>query len=140
MWKLLDWCLKNFFRDNCASFIVDDGKWLDTYGKIKFSLSHSNEMVAVGVSKECSIGVDIEMCSEKILKLSSILENITDEDNFIESLTKKWTEKESLFKSRNGTTFNSKVVCDALKNNYVLTVCSCCENVDFIEINLENIV
>ncbi|MFL5741596.1 MAG: 4'-phosphopantetheinyl transferase family protein [Flavisolibacter sp.] len=70
-----------------------------------FSISHCGNFAAVLVSKDCRVGIDIEMTSEKVLRIlhkflhqeeHMLLGRGTGEENFIPTLL--WSAKEAMFK------------------------------------------
>ncbi len=134
VWKLLEYSVKKYFCLNSFSSTLNNNKWLDSDNKIKFSLTHSNNIVAVAISDSFDVGVDVEMFSERILKLKSYFNENLDDN--VELLTLKWTEKESLYKANIKGTFSSKVIEDKYGNGYYLTCCSSDTNVTFSQVNL----
>ncbi|MBQ8427262.1 MAG: hypothetical protein IJX16_05840 [Clostridia bacterium] len=137
VWKLLEFAIYNVYGKKQLNFFNDNGRWYDADGKINFSLSHSNNIVAVGVS-DTPIGVDVEMVSEKILKLKAKLNPPENVENVIEYLTKKWTEKESLFKAGRGKKFETLTVFDK-SCKYFLTVCTNKNEINFNKIDINKI-
>ena len=128
VWKLLEYVLKTEFNLTENEFSCINGKWELKNNSVLFSLTHSNNIVAVAVGTQ-SIGVDVEIIQEKILKLSNKF-GTTD----IEQLTLAWTKKESAFKNANNSTFYYETIHDLDNNKYFLTACSDLEP-DFIHIN-----
>ena len=66
------------------------------------SFSHSAEMVAVAVSKQSLVGIDIEKIQDKIValhpKFVSEHELTLEERNNKEAITRVWTAKEAVYK------------------------------------------
>ncbi len=68
------------------------------------SVSHSNEMVAIGISNETYFGIDIQHKTDKIFKIKSKFLS-KNEGKFLgktdnmEFLIKVWSAKESIFKA-----------------------------------------
>ena len=145
VWKLLEHALNRSLglKIEKINFIKQsNGKW--TCENCKFSLSHSNGVVAVAISR-LPVGIDVEQISldkakviKKVLTDSERQEEIktlTDNDCQVECLITKWCEKESIFKAGDSSGFNPKnietkdallkskkiVACD---KEYILTVCS----------------
>ena len=76
VWKLLERALKiEGIKD--FSFVNNNGKWQLTNEKVKFSLSHSFNMVCVAVDNSC-VGVDVEKMGDKILLLEKRYKNSND--------------------------------------------------------------
>lgn len=142
VWKLLEYVSAMFGVDADCFSVDGNGKWSCSDNSFNFSLSHSADMVAVAVSVSEKIGVDIEKCSEKILKTAkaSFPNEITEADK-IKFLTVKWTEKESSYKAgiKSGR-FNSIEVADSDKNRYILTVCADDCEAEFIKTDVKRII
>ncbi|MBQ3115971.1 MAG: lecithin retinol acyltransferase family protein [Clostridia bacterium] len=142
-WALLKYALSRTFNYKMEDLVferAETGKW--NLPNCFFSISHSNDMVAVAVSRN-AVGVDIEAvnpkkCSaiEKVLtkKEKKLFAGVCEEERST-FLTQKWTEKESIFKAGKNGKFrpakletaieglNTKsVVYDGVE--YVLTVYS----------------
>lgn len=79
------------------------------------SISHSHTFAAIAISNE-PIGIDLEICKEKILKIAprfmdiSHLENISDHEQ-IQKATVIWGIKEAIFKikNENGISFKDNI-------------------------------
>ena len=68
------------------------------------SISHSNEIVAIGISNEIDFGIDIQHKTNKIFKiknkfLSKNESKFLDKTDDIEHLIKLWSAKESIYKA-----------------------------------------
>ena len=155
VWKLLQYALERSFGKKFTDFAIKksgSGKWV--CDKCEFSLSHSDGVVAVAVSK-APVGVDIEKIaspkmdiSKEILSASELDEYgvLTDEEK-VEFVIRAWTKKESLFKRQNEKTISredfrnlnvpvfSKIVCVGEKE-YSLSVAT--DNIDKVKLH-ENI-
>ena len=93
------------------------------------SISHSNKLVGIGLSNEIDFGIDIQIKTDKIFNIQKKflsknellqLESI----NTIESLTKIWSAKESIYKllGKKGVSFSSDLEIDfSSKNNVFKT-------------------
>lgn len=142
-WALLKYALSRTFgykMEDLAFAKEESGKW--TLPNCFFSISHSNGVVAVVVSRS-AVGVDIEQINpdkcdaiERVLtrKEQKLLKTIDGEEKAC-FLTQKWSGKESIFKAQNDGKFrpskletgvdgltNKRIEFDGLK--YVLTVYS----------------
>ncbi len=109
VWRLLEYALAHSFgykMQEVNFYKEKNGKW--TCDKCYFSLSHSDGMALVAISKQ-PIGVDVETLeNEKIESMATKI--LTDEEKIVfqsvskESrrrfLTETWTKKESFFKRR----------------------------------------
>ena len=129
VWKLLEYVL-GINNISCEFLVNENGKWQAKNNEIYFSLSHSENIVAVVIDDNI-VGVDIEKVDEKINKIKKkILTNIPTDVSTCE-LTRLWTENESRYKSCKDFYTNSWIILDKLSNKYVLTVSSnyksCCD-------------
>lgn len=138
VWKLLEYAVKLNFPNQKFDYKSENNVFSTVGNHFYFSITHSNNYVAVAISNS-SIGVDVEECCSKILKLKNKLKFSELGQTDIEKLTVSWTEKESLFKATYGNNFFSKKLIDCVGNNYYLTVCTDMLNVDFIEVDYLNI-
>ena len=87
------------------------------------SISHSNEIVAIGISNEIDFGIDIQYKTDKIFKiknkfLSKNESKFLDKTNDLESLIKVWSAKESIFKAlgREGVSFSNDLEIDTIND------------------------
>lgn len=141
VWLLLVYALKDCLNRTDFCFYVDNDAWTIRENGIKFSLSHSDNFVAVAIDS-AAVGIDVEKCNEKILKLKSVLEPLNDfnmELSVIENLTLKWTKKESLFKAKVGKNYSYKKIFDFFEQEYIITACSNSESFEFINVDLQKI-
>lgn len=138
VWLLLEYALKDCCGKSDYSFFVESGEWFAKDCEVNFSLSHSDNMVAVAISNN-PVGVDVEKCDEKILKIASKLSDFCLEDcasiDEVERLTLAWTKKESLFKAKNGNNFFYKKILDNAGQKYLLTACVSEKRFEFINVN-----
>ncbi len=86
-------------------FFNDFGKPIDKKGRCHFSISHSNDFVAVIVSKDRKVGIDMERINSKIKNIAPrflddsenvVLKNVFE--NEVLGLTVVWSIKEACFK------------------------------------------
>jgi phosphopantetheine--protein transferase-like protein len=113
VWKLLEHAIKDTFGLDIKDLKIekkDSGKWV--CDKCYFSLSHSEDIVAVALSNS-EVGVDIERI--RPIKENAIIKTLTDSEK--EQLSKitpsakqrflleKWSQKESIFKFSNQENF-----------------------------------
>ena len=83
------------------------------------SISHSNEMVVIGISNETHFGIDIQHKTDKIFKIKSKFLSkkegkfLGKTDN-MEFLIKVWSAKESIFKAlgKEGVSFLNDIEID----------------------------
>ena len=89
------------------------------------SISHSNELVGIGLSNEIDFGIDIQIKTDKIFniqnKFLSKKEILQLTSKNIESLTKIWSAKESIYKllGKKGVSFSSDLEIDVSPKNNV---------------------
>ncbi len=110
VWKLLEYAVKQTFGKNLQTLSFqknENGKW--TSKELEFSLSHANGVAAVALSL-APVGIDIQPIAppktEKVvLKILSEPEQTEYaallKEEKAEYFTKKWTERESVFKMLN---------------------------------------
>ena len=90
------------------------------------SISHSNEIVAIGISNEIDFGIDIQHKTDKIFKIKSKFLS-KNESRFLgktdnmEFLIKIWSAKESIFKAlgREGVSFSNDLEIDKLNDKKI---------------------
>lgn len=105
----------------------------------KLSISHSGEYIAVLISEDKNIGVDIEIIADKILRINEkfmtkkelallIDSDLHDAKKYSHVL---WGAKEALFKlySKGGVSFKENLLVD-LVSNYEKGTVSACVNVN----------
>ena len=87
------------------------------------SISHSNEIVAIGISNEIDFGIDIQYKTNKIFKiknkfLSKNESKFLDKTNDIEFLIKLWSAKESIYKAigKEGISFSNDLEIDIIND------------------------
>lgn len=134
VWKLLLYALGQFNENVTKDYVFcnDNGRFYLKDQTLNFSLSHSNNLVAVIVS-DFSCGIDVEKLDAKILKIKKrIIKDIQQEKTFlslfeteqIKFLTEKWTEKEAKFKADSDLSVSFKTLSDKDGNEYVLAYTS----------------
>ena len=87
------------------------------------SISHSNEIVAIGISNDTHFGIDIQYKTDKIFKIKSKFLSkkegkfLGKTDN-MEFLIKVWSAKESIFKAldKEGVSFLNDIEIDTSNN------------------------
>ena len=87
------------------------------------SISHSNEIVAIGISNEIDFGIDIQYKTNKIFKiknkfLSKNESKFLDKTDDIEHLIKLWSAKESIYKAigKEGVSFSNDLEIDIIND------------------------
>ena len=87
------------------------------------SISHSHEIVAIGISNEIDFGIDIQHKTDKILKIKSKFlskneSKLLGKTGDTELLTKLWSAKESIFKAlgKEGVSFSNDLEINTINN------------------------
>jgi len=87
------------------------------------SISHSNEMVAIGISNETHFGIDIQCKTDKIFKIKSKFlskkeSKFLGKTDNMEFLIKIWSAKESIFKAlgKEGVSFSNNLEIDTIND------------------------
>ena len=87
------------------------------------SISHSNEIVAIGISNEIDFGIDIQYKTDKVFKiqnkfLSGMESKLLGKKIDIESLIKVWSAKESIYKAlgKQGVSFLDDLEIDTIND------------------------
>ena len=88
------------------------------------SISHSNEIVAIGISNETDFGIDIQHKTDKIFKikkkfLSKNESKFLNKTDDLESLIKVWSAKESIYKAlgKEGVSFSNDLEIEIINEN-----------------------
>lgn len=115
VWRLLEYAVERTFGKRLRDLAVcrePDGAW--RVSDMEISLSHTSGVVAVALSRS-AVGVDIEReVGERVEKFAErILTDREKNEYFVLEdskrrayLTRKWSEKESLFKMKRGDAFS----------------------------------
>ena len=87
------------------------------------SISHSNEIVAIGISNEIDFGIDVQFKTDKVFKiqskfLSEMESKFLGKKNDLESLIKVWSAKESIYKAlgKEGVSFSNDLEIDIIND------------------------
>jgi phosphopantetheinyl transferase len=87
------------------------------------SISHSNEIVAIGISNEIDFGIDVQFKTDKVFKiqskfLSQMESKFFEKKNDLESLIKVWSAKESIYKAlgKEGVSFSNDLEIDIIND------------------------
>lgn len=103
--------LKNYFNPEIEIVYSKNGKPLAKNGAVHISISHSKNFVAFAAASHL-IGIDIEECHERILKVRNRFLNENEQKlfdkNSIRDLTIAWSAKEALFKLNENTGLDFK--------------------------------
>ena len=132
VWKLLEYAL-NDLGVKSSAFDFDNGRWFLINNEVYFSLSHSLDMVAVAISGDF-IGVDIEIISDKLLKLQKRYYKGDEVNVCIKSLAEYFTKEEANFKAQKVMDNKTFFVKDNSEREYCLSV-STNEEIELIKID-----
>ena len=87
------------------------------------SISHSNEIVVIGISNEIDFGIDVQFKTDKVFKiqskfLSQMESKFFEKKNDLESLIKVWSAKESIYKAlgKEGVSFSKDLEIDTVND------------------------
>ena len=93
------------------------------------SISHSNEIVAIGISNEIDFGIDVQFKTDKVFKiqskfLSQMESKFFEKKNDLESLIKVWSAKESRYKAlgKEGVSFSKDLEIDTVNDKDLFRV------------------
>lgn len=139
VWMLLQLALDDFKVE--GNFSVDSkGRWRIIEGGVKFSLTHSGNIIAVAIGDCDYLGVDVEKCGEKVLKLQTKLGEFRPGNlSNIEFITREWTKKESAYKATKKCEFYSRKVFDKNGEEYFLTLCTKDKFEDFTYVDFKKL-
>ncbi|MBR2870839.1 MAG: hypothetical protein IKB98_05655 [Clostridia bacterium] len=125
VWWLLLKVLKEEYEllsqfDFCLN---ETGKWYEKNNLVNISLSHSKNIVLVGVTDNLPISVDVEQVGDKLLSISKLYnteENVKTSD--LLELAKFWTKRECVIKDNRVNLFTGLTVFDKCNNQYYLNI------------------
>ncbi len=124
VWKLLLKALSDAGVQD-PEFYYKDNVWGVKNENINISLSHSNNLVCVGVSSSF-IGVDVERIDDKLLKLKNYFKfedtELASDEITIDNMAKLWTLKEAKFKNLHHKFYKYFYQLDSLGHNYCICV------------------
>ena len=128
------------FNENQVNYshgiFCENGEWKLRDSSAYFSISHSLNIVVVGISKN-RIGVDVEKIDKKVLALEKKYNldlEVGSIDEKIEEYTKFWVNKEARFKAKVDAKNNLIKVDDSQKNLYFISAV-CADDLEFVKIN-----
>lgn len=104
-WRLFMKLLQDTGKNRDIQFVFgENGKPYIKDNEFFFNISHSENMVAAAISK-CEVGIDVEIISERNLKIAdrffnaSEIDFIKNSENNFSDFTKLWTRKEAFLKA-----------------------------------------
>ena len=126
VWYLLLITLKEegYKTENLKWSIDKNGKWFVENKSINFSLTHSNNIVAIIISDEGEVAIDVELCDEKVLAVAKLFNKPIDDLSIkdrIKYATEQWTRKECLIKNQSVVNFKTSTVLGLDNFEYILT-------------------
>ena len=114
--------IKNEDPEIIIKYDLNGKPYLNTQKGI--SISHSNEIVAVGISNEIDFGMDVQYKTDKILNIQNKFLSYNEKQNLVdtpglESLIKLWSAKESIYKALGvkGVSFSNDIEIDIKKKD-----------------------
>lgn len=115
---MVNFIAKNYFNIDDPKIVYDNDKPYFVNSDLKFSLSHSNDIIAVVFSKD-NVGIDVEFMKPRdITKFSNrYIKNFRD----ISSLYSFWTNYEAVYKLGNSSVSKYSTIID---DKYFLTCVS----------------
>ena len=116
---LVDKFLDEVYGIKNRELVFEDGKPILLDGRKHFSISHSNDLIAIAFS-DSNCGVDIEKV--KLREFQSISERMGFEANTLGEFYEEWTRYEALYKLGSKDNYGSIAVYDL--DDYVLTAVS----------------
>lgn len=116
---LVDKFLEEVYGIENRELVFDNGKPMLLDGRKHFSISHSNDLIAIAFS-DSNCGVDIEKV--KLREFQSISERMGFEANTLGEFYEEWTRYEALYKLGSKDNYGSIAVYDL--DDYVLTAVS----------------
>jgi len=119
--------IKNEDPEIIIKYDLNGKPYLNTQKGI--SISHSNEIVAIGISNEIDFGIDVQYKTDKILNIQNKFLSNNEKQNLgdtpsLESLIKLWSAKESMYKALGikGVSFSNDLEIDIKKNKDLFKV------------------
>ena len=116
---LVDKFLEEVYGIENRELVFDNGKPMLLDGRKHFSISHSDELIAIAFS-DSNCGVDIEKI--RLREFQSISERMGFEANTLGEFYEEWTRYEALYKLGSKDSYGSIAVYDL--DDYALTAVS----------------
>ena len=116
---LVDKFLKEYYGIENTQLVFEDGKPMLLDGGKYFSISHSEDLIALAFS-DSNCGVDIEKI--KLREFTSIAERMGFEANTLGEFYEEWTKYEATYKLGKGTEYGSVAFFDL--DDYALSATS----------------
>ena len=135
--KIVDYAGAEFYKITDREIIIENNKPKFKNSDIQFSISHSNQIVAVAFD-DYPIGLDVEYMKERDFKSLGQHYDINTDDKI--DFYKKWTQLEAEIKLQAKP---EQICTEILLKDYMLTVASS-KKVDFIikkqELQFDNLI
>jgi 4'-phosphopantetheinyl transferase len=116
---LVDKFLKEYYGIENTQLVFENGKPMLLDGGKHFSISHSDEMIAIAFS-DSNCGVDIEKI--RLREFTTISERMGFEANTLGEFYEEWTKYEAVYKLGKETEYGSVAYFDL--DDYALTATS----------------
>lgn len=120
---------------------TDSGRWeFSPKSGATFSITHTENLVAVAISKSNDVGVDAEKIQDKIIAIKKYLH--ISEAKSLEELTILWTKKECVYKLGSPIEklyFESKKITNDNEEFIITTTASKKSDIEFIELKEEDV-
>ena len=115
---IVEYVGKSIYKIENTEIVKGDNKPEFKYSDVKFSISHSNNIIVV-VFDEFPVGIDIEIMKDRDFRRLSGHHGITASDK--EGFYRQWTQLEAGIKLQNKKGY---VYTEKFENEYMLTVIS----------------
>ena len=142
--KMLKACVPEAPHDNLTLARRESGKPYFKGSNLKFSISHSNEMIACAISDDGEIGIDIEAADIASARADSIAARFFSSKEVarilgnVDAFKREWTRKEAAAKmygmplaeylklNKNGELKNDSIPCyfEYTERNFPVTICT----------------
>ena len=126
-WLASRYLLKKISNENRLLLLYknENGKPFFENAKYHFSITHSHSYVAVIISKEKNVSIDLEKITEKVLKVKHKFLHTLDfeQGENLEKLTLIWSAKETLYKYFDSKLlhFKEHLIIKNVRNNMLET-------------------
>jgi 4'-phosphopantetheinyl transferase len=126
-WLASRYLLKKISNENRLLLLYknENGKPFFENANYHFSITHSHSYVAVIISKEKNVSIDLEKITEKVLKVKHKFLHTLDfeQSENLEKLTLMWSAKETLYKYFDSKLlhFKEHLIIKNFKNNMLET-------------------
>jgi phosphopantetheinyl transferase len=142
-WWLLQEVIKDFGikLEELTFELTQSGKWVEKNNKVYFSISHSKEIVAVCVSEDSPISIDVEIIDDRMLSLAKRFNDLGDNivGDIRVNFAKLWTEKECVIKESSVNKFSNFTFLTKNGKSFYMSIGMYDKSVSKSQINFINI-